>query len=150
MKFKKLQNDTKGVLFKMEKLLKKLTSDLNITLPKKEKDKSYLLDINEDAQVKVWKIDSNIFLKADIILCPMKKREEIFTKLMQANLLGKSTGGAVIGIDEEEKYLTLSLTLPYEINDREFKERLEDFVNFLIYWKDEIIEMKKKFEESIY
>ncbi|MBI5346866.1 MAG: type III secretion system chaperone [Chlamydiae bacterium] len=134
----------------MEKLLKKLSDDLKIEVKHQEKDKSYLININPEARVKLWKKEKKIFLKSDLILCPMQKREMLFIELMKANLLGKITGECAIGLDQDEKYLTLSMTLPYEINYSLFKERLEDFVNYLIYWKSEIIMMKKKLEESIY
>ena len=57
---------------------------------------------------------------------------------MKANFLGQGTGGAVIGMDPEENLLTLSLLLPYDMNYKMFREALEDFANFLDYWKTEL------------
>jgi len=43
-----------------------------------------------------------------------------------------------------EKDLTLSLGLPYELNYSIFREKFEDFVNYLVYWKEEVT----KFEQE--
>ena len=56
---------------------------------------------------------------------------------MKANFLGQGTGGATIGLKEDESFLTLSLSLPYEMNYRAFKDAVEEFVNYLEYWKSE-------------
>ena len=69
---------------------------------------------------------------------PALKREELFIYLMKANFLGLGTGGAVIGLKEDESFLTLSLALPYDINYRTFKETLETFANFLEFWQKEL------------
>jgi len=69
--------------------------------------------------------------------------------LMKANLLGQGTGEQAIGLDHEEKSLTLSCIIPYDINYKEFKEKIEDFVNYLDYWRLESEKMKKNANESI-
>lgn len=63
---------------------------------------------------------------------------------MHANFLGQGTGGASIGIDQDEKSLTLSLAIPYEVKYETFKEHLEDFLNYVGYWRDQIEAFKKK------
>lgn len=87
-------------------------------------------------------------MHAQICPCPNRKREEIFIYVMRANLLGQGTGGSRIGIDPGEKFLTLALGLPYEMNYKIFKETFEDFVNYLIYWRDVVARLEK--EETLY
>ena len=77
-------------------------------------------------------------MQADIAICPNKRKEELFIYLMRANLLGQATGGCRIGLSQNEKVLTLSLGLPYELNYSVFKEKFEDFVNYLVYWREEM------------
>lgn len=77
-------------------------------------------------------------LRAPIQEVPKAKREDLFCLLMRANLLGQGTGENRIGLDTQEKFLTLSLGLPYELNYKTFKDKLEDFINYLVYWKEEI------------
>ncbi len=93
-------------------------------------------------------LEPGLSMQGQICLCPEKKKEELFIFLMRANLLGQGTGGARIGLDSEEKFLTLSLGLPYEMNYQSFKETIEDFVNYLIYWREEVAKFEN--EESVY
>ena len=69
---------------------------------------------------------------------PERNREDFFLLLMRANFLGQGTNGHVIGMDKEEKFLTLSSKIPYDVNVKGFKEYIEDFVNFVDYWRGEL------------
>ncbi len=81
-------------------------------------------------------LDPGVYFYSKITqLLPQYKKEDVLTLLMKANFLGQGTGGGTIGVTEDESSLTLSLGLPYDMNYKEFKEALEDFVNFLDYWK---------------
>ena len=62
---------------------------------------------------------------------------------MRGNFLGQGTGGGVLAMDDNEKFLTLTLTMPYDINYKNFKETLEDFVNFADYWRQELLAHQK-------
>ena len=75
---------------------------------------------------------------------PEKRQELLFAFLMKANFLGQGTGGSAIGIDKEEKHLTLSLDLPYEVNYEIVREKLEDYINFMDYWADEVEKFVKQ------
>jgi len=79
----------------------------------------------------------------------LQKKEEAFIYLMKANLLGQGTGNQVLGLDPEEKTLTLSCIIPYDMDYREFKERIEDFVNYLDYWRLEVKNLQKAEHENI-
>jgi len=68
--------------------------------------------------------------------CPAKNKEDFYLFVMRANYLGQGTGNHVLGMDQEEKHLTLSSYFSYEMEFKKFKETVEDFVNFVDYWKD--------------
>lgn len=87
----------------------------------------------------VIKLDSGTYLSATIGPMPTKDKEEFLLKLMKANFLGQGTGGGVLGLKEDESFLTLSLSLPYEMDYKTFKENVEEFINYLEYWKNETI-----------
>jgi hypothetical protein len=53
--------------------------------------------------------------------------------------MGQGTGGGAIGIDPTEKFFTFSQSLPFEMNYQVFKESLEDFLNYITYWQEEIV-----------
>ena len=69
---------------------------------------------------------------------PTRNKEDFYLLLMRANFLGQGTGGHIIGMDKEEKHLTLSSSIPYDVDVKRFKEIVEDFVNFVDYWRGEL------------
>lgn len=104
---------------------------------------------NMDKQVLSWKItsthelqfassDSEHTLSCHIGPLPERNREDFYLLLMRANFLGQGTGGHVLGMDNEEKYLTLSSKIPYDVNVKGFKDYVEDFVNFVDYWREQL------------
>lgn len=127
--------------------LDQFCKELTIDTPKKNESKSYLLKIAGES-LKVVDLDPGVSMYAPICEVPKRKKEELFIYLMRANLLGQGTGSCRIGIDANEKFLTLCLGFPYELNYQTFKETVEDFVNYVIYWREEVT----KFEnvESVF
>ena len=116
--------------------LEKLCAELSIApIPKLTEKKNYIFRLRIGIEITLTDLHPGVEMRADISPCPEKKREDLFIYLMRANLLGQGTGGSRIGLDEDEKNLTLSLGLPYDMNYNAFKEAFEDFVNHLVYWR---------------
>lgn len=120
----------------LDRLLKQLAEDLELEIfPTKQEDGEYLLRLYEPDTLFAKEVDEQIVIRGTIKECPSTNKEVEFMLLMKANLLFQGTGGAIIGLDANENFLTLFLNLPYDINYKTFKESLESFVNFLNYWK---------------
>ncbi|OGN55799.1 MAG: hypothetical protein A3D96_04410 [Chlamydiae bacterium RIFCSPHIGHO2_12_FULL_44_59] len=131
----------------LQQHLEKLCKELEIKTPKLSEKNLFLFAVaNETVELK--DLDPGVALHARIYELPKKKKEELFIHLMRANLLGQGTGNARIGLDKDEKFLTLSLGLPYEMNYQTFKESVEDFINYLLFWRDEVVKFQN--EESVY
>ena len=130
----------------LEELLKKLCKELKINTPTIDKERRYLLNFNKKISITAMEQKPDIFLQSSITKAPSERKEEIFSHVMRGNLLGQGTGDTVIGIDEKEKFFTLSFTLPWEINYSDFRDKIEDFINYLIFWKKEIetIQLEQK------
>lgn len=128
----------------LREYLKDLCKELAIPMPKLSDRKMYRFHLAANVEVFLKDLDPGIGMQAKIGPCPAKKTEDLFIYLMCANLLGQGTGGARIGIDEDEKFLTLSLGLPYEMNYKFFQETLEDFVNYLEHWRGELTKFEKQ------
>jgi len=134
----------------LEELLKTLTEELELEeAPKKEEGNLYHLSLNPEVSVTIQQLDPGVSFLGKIGPCPAVKREELFILLMKANLLGQGTGGATIGLDGNENFLTLSSAIPYDMNYKMFKDALEDFANYLDYWREELLRHKKLAEEGI-
>jgi len=129
----------------LDQLLKTLAEELEMEeIPQKREDGLYPLAINPTLSITVKQLDPGIAFFGKIGPCPAEQKEEFFMLLMKANFLGQGTGGAVIGLEENENFLTLSSTLPYDMNYKIFKDALEDFTNYLDYWREEIIRHQAK------
>ena len=107
-------------------------------VPKMNELKFIPFRFNDKLEVEIRDLDPGISLHAKICPCPAKRLEELFLRLMKANYLGQETAQNRIGLSPDEKFLTLSLGMPYEISYRIFREIFEDFVNFILYWREEI------------
>jgi hypothetical protein len=122
-----------------------LCGELGIApVPKLNEKKCYSFRIAEGVEAELRDLEPGLAAWGKIAACPEKRREDFFIYLMRGNLLGQGTGGCRIGLDANEKILTLSLGLPYEMNYQTFRETLEDFINYLIYWREEVA----KFEQE--
>jgi hypothetical protein len=134
----------------LELLLKTLSDELELgEVPQKGEGNVYPLSLNPQITVSIQELDPGLSFWARIGPCPATKREDLFILLMKANFLGQGTGGSVIGLDENENFLTLSSVLPYDMNYKMFKDALEDFTNYLDYWREELIRHKKAAEQNI-
>jgi hypothetical protein len=135
----------------LENLLKTLAEELEMEeMPNKGEGGFYSLALNPELTVAIQERDPGVAFLARIGPCPKEKREDLFILLMKANFLGQGTGGAVIALEENENFLTLSSVLPYDMNYKIFKEALEDFTNYLDYWKEELVRHKRRAEETIF
>jgi hypothetical protein len=135
----------------LEQLLDQLSQELELPpfSPKDDKQMFHVL-LNPSMRISMRELDPGILFFSQVGPCPVQKKEELFILLMKANFLGQGTGGGVIALDPEEKFLTLSSALPYDMNYKAFKGALEDFANFVDYWREELINHQKAAETSIY
>ena len=132
----------------LQKFIETLCIGLSISpIPKLNAQKSLSLQLNDMIEVDLRDLDPGVAMRSKIGPCPEKRREDLLIFLMRANLLGQGTAGARIGLEADEKTLTLSLGLPYEMNYQAFKQHLEEFVNYLVYWRGEVAKFER--EESI-
>ncbi len=134
----------------LEELLNRLVEDLQIPpLDPKDKNSCYYLSLTDDLEITIQSLKGGYAFFSKVALVPTQKKEEMFLYFMSANLLGQGTGDQVLGIDPEEKFLTLSCVIPYEMNYKEFREKIEDFANYLSYWRTEAAKRVKDAQESI-
>lgn len=122
----------------LEECLTQLVENLALEDALSKENKLYILKLHKELIITFRELDHGCTFFATIGACPLNKREEVFIYLMKANLLGQGTGGSVIGLDRDEKFLTLCLSLPYDMKYKVFKDALEDFTNYLDFWKKEL------------
>jgi hypothetical protein len=134
----------------LEEHVKKLGADLELpSFSVKNQENLFHLSFGGRLELSIRSLKPGLFLIAKVAPLPLQKREESFMYFMQGNLLGQGTGKQELGIDDEENFLTLSRKIPYEVNYIEFKDAIEDFVNFLDYWQKESERLQKEADASI-
>src|SRR5690242_15272752 len=133
-----------GAGFMLERLLQALLTELKLEGPlQQDKEQFFVFALNPQTEVKIKALDPGVLLFGQIGPCPEMKKEELFSHLMKANFLGQGTGGGCIGLDESGNILTLSSVVPYDMNFKMFRDAVEDFVNYIDYWKAELIRHKE-------
>lgn len=131
----------------LREFLEKICNELDVPMPKLNEQKIFPFRLSKEVEIFIKDLDPGVQMQTEICPVPKKRKEELFIYLMRANLLFQGTGGARIGVDTAEKSLTLSLGMPYETTYKAFKESFEDFVNYLVYWRDEVAKFEK--EENV-
>lgn len=115
----------------------------SVISPEKDKQGLYELNLGTKHPIILRDLEPGVYFFSRLCSPPVKNTEQFYLYLMKANFLGQGTGGAVLGLERDQKFLTLSLTLPYEVNYPMFRENLEDFLNYSEYWRTEAENYKK-------
>jgi hypothetical protein len=124
----------------LEKLIDQLNSELAMDgLISSSEDKHYHLPFDPDIEIEAMELEKGYLFKGVIGSCPQQNTEAFLLKTMEANLFGMGTRGAVIGLNEDGKVLTLSLEVNYNSSYKDFKENLEDFISVLDFWRNEAL-----------
>lgn len=110
----------------------------------KKKEHQYEFSLPPSQSIELKYLDPGVFLSSPFHEMPKKNLETFFMHLMQGNYLGQGTGRTWISLEPNEKFLTLSMAMPYEVNYVEFKEMLEEFMNYFEFWKAQVEDFIKK------
>lgn len=102
----------------------------------------YTLKVETHLVIQYADLKPGLNLMGVIGALPKDNAETLYMMLMRINLFGKATQGGVLGYDKESKQLIFTQAYPYEMTYREFKEAIEDFVNLVELWVNELEKIK--------
>lgn len=116
--------------------------------PEKSPQNLYQVPINETMTIAFSELELGCSLSSPLppLSSSTKIHEALFIYLMRANFLGFSTGGGTIGLNEQGTGFVFSLFLPYELDYQNFRNHVEDFANYLTFWKEEVARYQKSLE----
>ncbi len=97
----------------------------------------FAFPLEENLSVSISDRPPGFSLYCPICTVPKTQQEEFLTRAMLGNLFGQGTKGAVLGISEDGNLLTLTQVIDYNIEYKEFKDILEDFINSVDVWREE-------------
>ena len=98
----------------------------------------YEVSVNDTTNLLFKELNPGFSCRSILAPVPQKPTEDLFILLMKANFLGQGTKGSCIAIDDSVQNFLFTLSVPEEINYRLFKEKLEEFINYLEYWRKRI------------
>lgn len=136
----------------LEELIHNLLIDISLDVkPSKLDPLTYLIDLAPDLSVTIKATDPGYYLQIGLDRVPEYETETLFITLMEANLLAQGTGGGILGISSDGNMFVLSKKILHDLNYQEFKEKMEEFVNYVDFWRMEIqshVEKKKRPENA--
>lgn len=119
----------------IEQYLKRLASDLKFPdLYQSEGANHFKIQIPDIESIEVFIKENEIQL-----ICPVAQvienvdEEKLFSYLMNANFLGQGTGRSVLGLHPNNMTIVLSQVIFFEIDYADFKDRIEEMVNYIDY-----------------
>jgi hypothetical protein len=119
--------------------IKQLVLELDIE-ENLEKDKlnQYTLSFSKYLKIHARTINEGFYFTAKLGTIPYEKSEEFFKYVLLANLFGQGTGGGVIGLTEDGKILELSYFHEEKLSYKQFRDIIEEFVNWVDMWQKKI------------
>lgn len=111
-------------------------------------DGTYSLRLEPDIDVTLKEDPDSIMFYTRLAELPSRNQEAFLTQAMIANLFGKETGGAALGLDNEGERVVLLDFIASGLTYKAFHEKLEDFVNYADAWRQETREFSKKQHEA--
>lgn len=123
----------------IERFMTQFSKELE--LPRELEPKSpgvYVLPLEEDLSITFTEKDGVIHFHSVVAGCPAQNQEAFFQKMLLGNLFGQGTYGSVLGLDEDGKFLVMQRTFDFPLDYRQFRDQVEDFVNALDLWREEV------------
>lgn len=123
-------------------MLEELLKDFNIQhgVPFENiKDTSgnhYLLHISNEIKIEIIPMENGgVFFRSNLFLFLLPDKETVYRHLLEANFLYQSTLDTTLGIDPNEKYVTISKYIYTPVDKILLWESLEQFCNAWDYLK---------------
>jgi hypothetical protein len=99
----------------------------------------WIIPVDQGIDIQIQRLTQGFLLKAKVGEVPKEKEEDLYHQMLMANLFGQGTRGAVLALEDEGGYLTLSRAIDYDINYKDFKDLVDDFINSVDFWHEEML-----------
>jgi hypothetical protein len=123
----------------LEAHLKQLSTQFSFPVNfEKNEEGYYQLMLDSSTAISIKELPKGFTCKSTVSALPQGEQEDLLALLMRANYLGQGTKGGILALNETAQTITFFSSLMHEYNFSEFKEKIEEFVNYLNYWKTRI------------
>jgi len=128
----------RSTMSETEKYMQQFEKELELERPLARPNSSaYLIPLDEGLTMSVNLLPFGFFLLSEFADAPKENEEVLYTEMLSANLFGQGTKGATLGLNERGNLLTISQVVDYNIEYRDFKELIDDFVNMIDFWQSQ-------------
>lgn len=97
-----------------------------------------IIEFSDGLAVTIHEDETKIWFKTTYSTLYIKEKEILYTEMMKGNFLGIETGHGAIGLSLDGQKATFCKSISINEAYHDFKEALEDFMNFSSYWKQKI------------
>lgn len=94
----------------------------------------FAIPVDENRAVIVTSIPRGFTIRCTVIAIKPENEELFYTQALQANLFGQGTDRATLGLDSDGKKLILSREIDYNVEYKDFRDIIEDFLNAVDFW----------------
>jgi hypothetical protein len=120
----------------LERLCERLAADWEVEGAfTTDVDGVWSIPLGDTMEIILTEIEGGFLMNTLLAPAPRERREDFFSLLMAATMLGHETRGAVLSLDEKER-VVLSQVVTRSLQPREFAELIEDFITVVDQWKD--------------
>ena len=124
----------------LKQFIEKLSNDLGFEQAlDANADGSYALRFEPDIKVILKENSREDILLYELAELPTHNVEAFLLTTMNANLFGKETGMAGLGLNSSGKKVVLSTFLLEEKDYPAFHDGLEEFINYAAAWRQEVV-----------
>lgn len=122
----------------LEPLMQELYKEWELAVPPVEESPGvYKIPLEGDLHFTLAALpERGIYLSCALATLEKQAEEPLMTQALEANLFGQGTNGALLGLNENGTVLTLSRLIDYDLNSKEFKNIVEDFINAIDFWRE--------------
>lgn len=98
---------------------------------------SYAIGI-DDSVMLISEASPGFKISCTLDTLPIQQPEDFMTTMLRGNLFGQATHFAALGLDESGNKVTLQYHFPNKPTYQDFHNAVEDFINVVDYWKNQI------------
>jgi len=129
----------------LETHLKQISLQYSFPLDlEKDGEGFYQLMIDPQTPLAIKELPKGFVCRSDVAALTTQDLEDLLALLMRANYLGQGTKGGVLALNETAQAIVFFTSMLQEYNYKEFKDKIEECVNYLNYWKTRIKEATTK------
>lgn len=108
-----------------------------------DENKVYTLNLGDGLVIQYADLNPGLELMSYLGGLVEENKETFLMAVMRVNLFGKGTGGGILGYDSHNRNISFSLAFPYSLTYIEFRNALEDFINYVELWSEEFMKSRK-------